>query len=353
MAPTRPRYEDPLTPAAASKFQVRAILALVGDLHYLRPNVAAVLVHIDLDGDRPHASSLVALAAGRQVASSWGATLYAALIVHDPAAKDGATTITGLDIVERALSRAGADKIVVAMTDAPIAPLWCAIGNAWQGVIDHLRPRLVLFGADAPAGGELAPRTGARIGARLMMRARVLAGDEVELRDRDGGYVRMGDSGAAVALVGRAGAVTLSSADEDIDLVVLAHAGSADTRVELAGTTPADVSHVSGALVALGDEAAGDAALVADAQRLATLLGGHLIGGPAAAQALEPGAIVDKTTALAPELCIAIGHAKLDLAGATSLVKIGGGKAGKSADAALPGLARVGVAELVKRLEES
>ena len=46
--------------------------------------MAAVLVHIDLDGARPHASSLQALAAGRVVASSWGATLYAAVIVHDP-----------------------------------------------------------------------------------------------------------------------------------------------------------------------------------------------------------------------------------------------------------------------------
>jgi len=48
--------------------------------------VAAVLVHIDLDdAERPDASSLIALAAGRHVASSWGATLYAAVIVHDPA----------------------------------------------------------------------------------------------------------------------------------------------------------------------------------------------------------------------------------------------------------------------------
>jgi hypothetical protein len=79
---------------------VLAILALVGDLLYLRPTVAAVLVHIDLDGDKPHPSSLVALAAGRQVASSWGATLYAALILHDdprtaaePGDRDRASTI--------------------------------------------------------------------------------------------------------------------------------------------------------------------------------------------------------------------------------------------------------------------
>src|SRR5690606_21914263 len=50
-------------------------------------DVAAVLVHIDRDGARPHASSLMALAAGRHVVSSWGATLYAALIAHNTSEK--------------------------------------------------------------------------------------------------------------------------------------------------------------------------------------------------------------------------------------------------------------------------
>ena len=46
--------------------------------------VGSILVHIDLDGATPHPSSLAALATGRALASSWGATLYAALIVHEP-----------------------------------------------------------------------------------------------------------------------------------------------------------------------------------------------------------------------------------------------------------------------------
>jgi hypothetical protein len=45
-----------------------------------------------------------------------------------------------------------------------------------------------------------------------------------------------------------------------------------------------------------------------------------------------------------------IGSADLDLAGATSLVRIGGGARPKTADGALPGLADVGVRELVKKL---
>jgi hypothetical protein len=170
--------------------------------------VAAVLVHIDLDGERPHASSMVALAAGRQLATSWGATLYAALIAHNTSEKKSADStaqvvsaarVPGIDEIENALVRGGADKIVVALTDGPLAPLWAAVGSAWLGIVDHLRPRLVLFGADSPSAAELGPRTGARIGARLLLRARALAGDDVELRDRDGGYARMADSGATVA----------------------------------------------------------------------------------------------------------------------------------------------------------
>jgi hypothetical protein len=324
---------------------VRAILALVGDLLYLRANVAAVLVHIDLDGDRPHASSLIALAAGRQVASSWGATLYAAMIAHDAATGRAPRT-------QQILSKMGADKFVIATTDTPIAPLWASVGGAWQGVIDHLRPRLVLFGADAPSAAELAPRTGARIGARLLMRARTLSADDVELRDRDGGYVRIGDSGAAVAMVGRAGKQRAATGgDDDIDVVVLAQPGGADTSIELAATITADLEHTVGSIVVLGDDVVTDKKLVSDAKKLATQLGAKLVAGPKAGKAVPKSAQVDKTTALAPELCVAIGNAIVDVAGATSLVRVGS-KLAKSADGALPGLADVGVRELVKQLAD-
>jgi electron transfer flavoprotein alpha subunit len=327
---------------------VLAILALVGDLHYLRPTVAAVLVHIDLDGDKPHPSSLVALAAGRQVASSWGATLYAALILQDEdggSASDSvvrsgkAATMASL---EQTLSRGGADKLVVAMTDVTVAPLWALVGTAWQGVIDHLRPRLVLFGADSPSASELAPRTGARIGARLLNRARTVGGDEIELRDRDGGQVRIGDSGAAVALVGRAEKMPVPSTyDNDIDVVVLALPGGADPNVELVGSEPAPLAHTAGTLVAIADDVATNPK--ADATRLATLLGAPLIGGA--------GQTVERSTPLAPELCIVIGNAPVDLAGCVSVVKIGASN-DKTIDGALPAPADVSLASLVKHLED-
>lgn len=295
--------------------------------------MGAVLVHIDLDGERPHPSSVAALAAGRAIASSWGATLYAALIVHDPsgdrAAPDSTAQVMstrqlpGLDAIQSALARVGADKVIVAVTDAPIAALWAAVGAPWQGVLDHLRPRLVLFGADAPSAAELGPRTGARIGARLLMRARATDGDQVELRDRDGGFVRASDGGAAVAMIGAH--ATRLACEDDIDLVVLVVPGGADARVELAGETPAEVAHTVGTLVAIGDDVAADPAAAAGAKRLATQLGAPLVGGPNAirAGAVAPEAVVDRQMALAPELCVAVGAIGLDLAGVTSLVRVG------------------------------
>jgi len=81
-------------------------------------------------------------------------------------------------------------------------------------------------------------------------------------------------------------------------------------------------------------------------------MGAHLVGGVGAARAgvIATGAVVERSTPLAPELVVTIGAAQLDIAGATSVIKIGA-SGGKTIDGALPGLADVGLAELVKRLE--
>lgn len=321
--------------------------------------MGAVLVHIDLDGDRPHPASLTALAAGRAVASSWGATLYAALIAQDPSERSSpdstarviaAAHLPGLVGIQSDLARAGADKVVVAITDAPIAPLWAAVGSAWQGVLDHLRPRLVLFGADAPSALELGPRTGARIGARLLLRARSTAGDHVELRDRDGGTVRASDGGAAVVLVGTA-RVEPGRGDEDIDLVVLAASGGGDPRIELAGSSAAEITHAA-AIVAIGDDVAADPGVVRGAARLARVLGAHVVGGVAAAKAgiVLPGAVLERGAPVSPTICVAVGTTTLDLAGAAALIRIAT-NGGKGGDGALTGPADANLDELARILE--
>jgi electron transfer flavoprotein alpha subunit len=325
--------------------------------------VAAVLVHIDLDGDRPHASSLQALAAGRAVASSWGATLYAAVVVHDASERSpsGApppgtpVRVPGdaraIEAIRAALARGGADKIVVALTEAPIEPLWGALGAAWQAVLDRLRPRLVVFGADAPSADELGPRTAARIGARLFLRARTLDHDEVELRDRDGSYVRANDSGAAVALIGAAPRLD-THGDDDIDVMVLTPPGGADPGIELAGTAPAELVHTIGTIIALGDEAASDPEIARATRELASALGAHIVGSASAASAgvVGPGAVIERGAPLAPELCVAIGQPAIDVAGSASLVRIGSA-AGKGVDGALSGPIAANLVELTRALE--
>jgi hypothetical protein len=308
--------------------------------------VGAVLVHIDLDGERPHPSSLAALAAGRAVASSWGGTLYAALVIHDPTERGSAdstgqisTHVPGVEHIRAALAKGGADKVVVAVTDAPISPLWASVGGAWQGVLDHLRPRLVLFGADAPSADELGPRTGARIGARLLIRARTVGLDHVELRDRDGSYVRATDGGAAVVLIGATQTTTVG--DDDIDIVVLAMPGGGDPRVEIAGSAPADLTHGGGAIVAIDDASAADPDIMDAATHLASLLDAPVVRS--------------STTPLAPELCVAIGSPSIDLAGASSLIRIGQAKdtIGKQVDGAIPGLAGAALVELIRAMENT
>ena len=328
--------------------------------------MAAVLVHIDLDGSEPHPSSLAALAAGRLVASSWGAALYAAVIVHDGREQGSAdstaqvtpTQLPAVALTRARLARGGADKVIVAMSDVPVVPLWSALGTAWQAVLDHLRPRLVLFGADAPAAAELGPRTGARIGARLLLRARPIVGDIVELRDRDGGYARAQDGGAAVALVGSAPtlpAVVPAHGHDPIELVMIAVPGGGDPRVQLVGSSPAETVHTCGTVIAIGDDVLTDAAVLADARRLAAGLGGVVVGG-AAAEALA------RNAAIAPELCVQIGAVALDLAGASCVIRLGGPRRAEtvpgsalpsptSVDGAIAGAPGAALAELVKRLE--
>lgn len=325
--------------------------------------MAAVLVHIDLDGARPHASSLQALAAGRMVASSWGAALYAAIIVHDPGGRPGddmppavaAARVPGgpgeMKAVYSALARSGADKLVIVKTEAPIVPLWSALGSAWRAVLDRLRPRLVVFGASAPSASELGPRTAARLGARLLLRARALGTDGVELRDSGGGHVRASDSGAAVALIGAAPRLP-DHGEDDIDVMVLSPPDGADPRVELVGTAPAELAQTTGTLIAIGDDAAGDPEIARATQRLARVLGARVVGSERAAGAgvVGPGAVIERGAPLAPGLCVAVGAPAIDVAGAASLIRIGSA-GGQGVDGELTGPIAPSLAELARALE--
>lgn len=298
--------------------------------------MAAVLVHIDLDGDRPprpHGSSLSALAAARRIASSWGAALYAAVIVHVP--EEQTERAGDTEELEITLARAGADRVVVARSAAPVLPLWAAVGGAWTKVLDQLRPRLILFGADAPSAIELGPRTAARLAGRLLLRARAHGLDDVELRDRDGGYARASDGGAAVALVG--GVQARVSAEPRVGVIVIDSPRAADARIELLDTSTGEVAQTTSALVTIGDDVKDDAAITRDVSRLATMLGASTLGGA-------------RGIAIAPEVCVAVGSTPHDIAGVTSLIRIATAP-GKLVDGALAGTIAENLADLCRALE--
>jgi hypothetical protein len=115
--------------------------------------------------------------------------------------------------------------------------------------------------------------------------------------------------------------------------------GSADERVEVIGSQPAELSHLTGAIVALGEDAAADPAIAKNARRLAAALGAPVVSPPTIARA----------TPLSPEVLIAIGNVNADVAGATSLVRIAP-NAGKQVDGALTGPIGSSLTELVDAL---
>src|SRR5690349_13104585 len=121
--------------------------------------MACVLVHIEADGDHPTPASLAALGEGRRVASSSGATLYAAVVVNGELSNGRRDEILG------DLGRHGADKVVFVNSPAPPEPvLWATVGNALVAACEHLRPALTLLPASAGShdlGARLATRLGA------------------------------------------------------------------------------------------------------------------------------------------------------------------------------------------------
>ena len=231
------------------------------------------------------------------------------------------------------------------MTDAPVTR-YGRDRHRVAGVLDHLRPRLGAVRRRRPTAPELGAahrRTDRCAAAARAARSRGL--DTAELRDRDGGHVRAGDGGAAVAAIGRRHRIATER--RRIDVIVLPPA-DADARSRSSAQRRPRIAYALGTLVALGDDVAGDPAIVADARRLAALVGGTVIGPKSVA---IPGvAGIERSTPLAPELCVVIGGANLDLAGATSVIKIGA-PVSKLVDGALPGSAATGLAELVERLK--
>lgn len=113
-------------------------------------------------------------------------------------------------------------------------------------------------------------------------------------------------------------------------------------RAARIGGRGADPTHVLGAVVALGDDAAGDPAVVAATSRLAALVGAPVLRAS--------GGRADKHANTSAELFVAVGTTPVEPSGASTVIKIGGA-AGRHIDGALAEPVAPTLAELVRVLE--
>ena len=112
-------------------------------------------------------------------------------------------------------------------------------------------------------------------------------------------------------------------------------------------------AHTTGTVIAIGDEAARDPEIASATRRLARVIGATIVGSASAAATglIAPGAVASRNAPLTPDLCIAIGSPAIDIAGSSSLVKIGATVA-KGPDPVLAGPIAPQLVELIRALEE-
>ncbi|MBZ0234058.1 MAG: hypothetical protein K8M05_17140, partial [Deltaproteobacteria bacterium] len=119
--------------------------------------MACVLVHTEVEGDRPTDHARAVLGEGRRIASSLGASLHAvAVIGADQEVPVGHTLI-------ETLGRAGADRVLLVAAEKPAPILWSTIGAALVTACEQVQPSLVLLASTA-GGRDIAPRLAAHLG---------------------------------------------------------------------------------------------------------------------------------------------------------------------------------------------
>jgi electron transfer flavoprotein alpha subunit len=238
--------------------------------------MACVLVHIEADGDLPTPASLAALGEGRRVASSSGATLYAAVVVN------GELSHARRDEILGELGRHGADKVVFISSATPPEPvLWATVGHALVAASEHLRPALTLLPASA-GSHDLGARLATRLGAAYVEGPALEQGPRGEIvlsRPVYGGAWRrrtsLDDLDRAVVVTlppGRRPATGL----DDAEVLFLEARTSADAKVKLLGQDQDDGAALTRAPIVVAAGGGVNAKSWALAEDLARALGAEL-----------------------------------------------------------------------------
>jgi electron transfer flavoprotein alpha subunit len=247
--------------------------------------VANVLVYIERKNKEATAASLLALNAGRWVASTLGAALHALVPCASPPSY-------GQDDIIAVLSRHGADKVILLTHQDLDGPaLFCTHGPAIRAACEQFRPRLLLFPATA-AGDELAPRLALQIGAGYLANARLELGESDVLVTCDV-FRRRFCLSSSIRRIGAPLVLTLlqegepqAMADDEAEVVVV-HGSTADTTsFEVLGRRQAPQADPATARVVVGAGSNLGAPATFDwIRRLAAALGGAPAASPAACAA--------------------------------------------------------------------
>lgn len=228
--------------------------------------MACVLVHIEVDGDAPTPASLAALGEGRRVASSSGATLYAAVVVPvaapEPRRGRAGSAVPyavvhppGQEAVVDRLGAHGADKVVFVTTTGAVRPvLWSTVGGALAAACDHLRPALTILPASS-GSHDLGARLATRMGAAYVDEPIVEQGPRGEIvlsRPVYGGTWRrrtaLDDLDRQVVVTLPPGRPTARGGD-DAEVLFLELRAPGDPRVRVLAEDPDDGAALEGASV--------------------------------------------------------------------------------------------------------
>jgi len=241
--------------------------------------VANLFVVVELVGERPHPGSLEVLGQARRVGSALGATVYAvAPCAHAPGSG-------GDDLID-ALSRHGADKVLLAVSPSHAGPMrWGSHGAAVLVACATMQPLLLLL-ADTHAARDLAPRLAARLGAAYLGDASVeIAGEGVALWDGAGEQARRLDGELDYTVVAAIppGRYEPAHGDDEAEIELLEtppFPGPDFTELSEAPVDSAPRARVIGAGPAADELAAALGGIVGGSEREPVALAVTLDGGP-------------------------------------------------------------------------
>ena len=239
--------------------------------------MACVLVHTEVEGDRPTDHARAVLGEGRRIASSLGASLHAVAVIgpHDELPAGHALIAT--------LGQAGADRVILVVAEQPQPSMWATVGAALVTACEQVKPSLVLLSASA-SGRDIGPRLAARLGGAFFAEPAIEAsprGEVVLSRTVYGGdlWRRVSlDELDVVAVATLDDRRATARGDDDAEVVQLEGNGAADARLEVLGSSDDDGAALESARVIVVAGAGTSADAMTKVAELARVLGGELGG---------------------------------------------------------------------------